>query len=218
MGAPRKRAYASPLRQENAEATRARIVAAATELMTARGYAATTMAEVARDAGVAVQTVYASCPGGKPALAKMVYDVNLAGDAQEVPQSGRPEVQRILDEPDPARKLALYADMATAIHRRTLTVQRILRAAAATAPADTGLHEMLAGIDRERLAGARGPAEHLHGIGALRSGLTVSRAAAQIYALTATEVFERLTETCGWSDRDYSRWLAETLDAALLPR
>ncbi|MEV4577770.1 hypothetical protein AB0K16_31450 [Nonomuraea jabiensis] len=37
------------------------------------------MAEVAREAGVAVQTLYTSAPGGKPALAKLVHDITLAG-------------------------------------------------------------------------------------------------------------------------------------------
>jgi hypothetical protein len=71
-----RRRYSSPLRRENAEATRLRIVEAARELMLERGYAATTMADVAARAGVAVQTLYTSCPGGKAGLAKIVYDVD----------------------------------------------------------------------------------------------------------------------------------------------
>ncbi|MFI7231924.1 hypothetical protein ACIBO5_52795 [Nonomuraea angiospora] len=44
-----------------------------------------------------------AAPGGKPALAKLVYDITLAGDARPLPQSDRPEVQAIIDEPDPAQ-------------------------------------------------------------------------------------------------------------------
>ncbi|MDX3111030.1 TetR/AcrR family transcriptional regulator [Nonomuraea angiospora] len=212
----KRRPYSSTLRQEQAQATRQKIATAARKLMISKGYADTTMAEVAREAGVAVQTLYTSSPGGKPALAKLVYDITLAGDAQPLPQSDRPEVQAIIDEPDPARKLALYAAMATAILRRIKPVHRVLRAAAAASPTDAGLQDLLADIERERLAGSRGPAEHLHALGALRPDLPPARAAEQIYVLTSTENYEKLTEVCGWSEAEYEEWLASILAAALL--
>ncbi|MEU4572699.1 TetR/AcrR family transcriptional regulator [Nonomuraea sp. ATR24] len=212
----KRRRYSSALRQEHAQATRQKIATAAGELMVAKGYADTTMAEVAREAGVAVQTLYSSCPGGKPSLAKLVYDITLAGDARSLAQSDRPAIEAILDEPDPVRKLALYAAMATAILRRIKPVHRVLRAAAAASPADAGLQDVLVGIERERLTGSRGPAEHLHALGALRRGLPPGRAAEQIYVLTSTENFEKLTEVCGWSESEYEEWLAAMLAAALL--
>ena len=210
-----RRRYSSPVRRENAEATRLRIVEAARELMLERGYAATTMVDVAARAGVAVQTLYTSCPGGKAGLAKIVYDVTLAGDARPIPQSARREVQLIISEPDPVRKLALFAAMATAICQRVVPVHRVLRAAAAAA-ADGGVQALLDTTERQRLAGSQGPAEDLASVGALRSGLTVERAAGQIYALTSIEVFERLTETCGWTSKEYQDWLALLLVSALL--
>jgi AcrR family transcriptional regulator len=215
MSEPKKRGYASRLRRENAEATRRRIIAAASELMVGQGYANTTMAAVAERAGVAVQTLYSSCPGGKPGLAKMVYDTALAGDAQAVPQSSRPGVQAILDEPDVVRKLARYSAMATSIQERVRSVHRVLHAAAASAQ-DHGLEAVVSDIERERLVGSRGPAMHLQSLGALRPGLTAERAAEQIYALTSFEVFERLTDICGWSAGDYEDWLTRLLVSALL--
>ncbi|WP_326640346.1 TetR/AcrR family transcriptional regulator [Nonomuraea fuscirosea] len=214
----KRRRYSSALRQEHAQATRQKIATAAHELMIGKGYAATTMADVAREAGVAVQTLYTSCPGGKPALAKLVYDVTLAGDARPLPQSDRPEVRAIIDEPDPVRKLARYAAMATAILRRVTSVHRVLRDAAAASPGDHGLRDVLDGIERERLTGSHGPAAHLHELGALRPGLSPARAAEQIYVLTATENFEKLTEVCRWSEAEYEEWLATMLASALLAR
>jgi AcrR family transcriptional regulator len=218
MSQTRKRAYSSRLRQENAEATRARIVAAARELMVGHGYADTTMSEVARLAGVAVQTLYTACPGGKPGLAKMVYDATLAGDTQAIPQRSRADVQAIIDEPDPRAKLALYAATATRIHQRISPVYDVLRAAAAASPTDTGLHGVLAAIEQERLRGSRGPASDLHAAGALRTNLSAAEAATQIYALTSIEVYDRLTTICGWSPARYQRWLAGLLAAALLDK
>ncbi|GII33939.1 TetR/AcrR family transcriptional regulator [Planotetraspora mira] len=208
-----KRRYVSEIRRENAEATRLRIAEAARALMLEHGYAATKMADVARAAGVVVQTLYTSCPGGKPGLAKLVWDVTLAGDAQAVPQSARPQVQAIIAEPDPVRKLLAFAEMALAIYQRVGPVHRVLRAAAAT---DVGLARLLSDTEEQRLTGSHGPAEHLAAVGALRTGLSVERAADQIYALTSIELFERLTEFCGWTVRDCQDWLARTLSETLL--
>src|SRR5262249_43124779 len=158
-------------------ATRLRIAEAARTLMLERGYAATTMAAVAEAAGVVVQTLYTSCPGGKPGLAKLVWDVTLAGDAQAVPQADRPEVRAIIAEPAPARKLGAYAAMALTIYGRVGPVHQVLRAAAA---ADAGLADLLAETENQRLRGSHGPAEHLAAVGALRPGLDAGRAAAHI--------------------------------------
>jgi AcrR family transcriptional regulator len=215
MSAPGRRPYVSELRRENAEATRLRIATAARNLMLERGYAATTMAEVAHAAGVAVQTLYSSCPGGKPALAKLVYDVTLAGDAQPIPLHARPQVQAIIAETDPVRKLELYAEFVLSVFDRISPVHRVLRAAASS-PADAGITDFMADAERQRRAGSQGPAADLAGIGALRPGLTVERAADHIYALTSPDTFERLINICGWSVHECRAWLARTLVDTLL--
>jgi hypothetical protein len=95
-------------------------------------------------------------------------------------------------------------------------VHRVLRAAAAATPADSGLHELLAETERQRRTGAGGLTAHLAATGLLRAGLTTDRAADQVYALTSFEIFERLTDVCHWTDDDYRDWLTRTLIATLL--
>ncbi|MFC0557247.1 TetR/AcrR family transcriptional regulator [Planotetraspora thailandica] len=214
MSEQTRRRYQSNLRREHAEATRQRIADAARALMLERGYSATTMADVAQAAGVAVQTLYSACPGGKPGLAKLVYDVTLAGDGRLIPQSARSQVQAIIAEPNPVRKLALFAEMAVGIYERIGPVHRVLRSAAAAG----GLTDLMAGTEQQRRTGSREPAEHLAATGFLRAGLSVDRAADQIYALTSIELFERLTDVCGWSFSECRDWLARTLADALLER
>lgn len=213
MSEQARRRYHSDLRRDNAEATRQRIADAARALMLERGYAATTMVDVAQAAGVAVQTLYSSCPGGKAGLAKLVFDVTLAGDGQLIPQRARPQVQAITAEPDPVRKLLLFAEMAVGIYERVGPVHRVLRSAAA---AGGGLTDLMASTEQQRLTGSRGPAEHLAETGFLRTGLSVDQAAHQIYVLTSIELFERLTDMCGWSLAECRDWLARTLADALL--
>ena len=54
---PTSRSYVSDLRQQQAAATRERVVAAAAELFAERGYSGTTMPAIARRAGVSTETV-----------------------------------------------------------------------------------------------------------------------------------------------------------------
>ena len=52
------RRYESPRRRQQAAATRTQILESARRLFEEQGYAATTMAAIAADAGVALKTVY----------------------------------------------------------------------------------------------------------------------------------------------------------------
>ncbi|GAB3908117.1 hypothetical protein GCM10029964_107370 [Kibdelosporangium lantanae] len=64
-------AYTSPRRQESAAQTRQAILSAATTLFLERGYAATTIADIATAARVAPATVYTSV-GGKPKVLEAI--------------------------------------------------------------------------------------------------------------------------------------------------
>ncbi len=63
---------------------------AATELFGQKGWVGTGMRDVARAAGVAVETVYANF-GSKPELLLAAIDVAVVGDAQPIPLGERPE-------------------------------------------------------------------------------------------------------------------------------
>ena len=64
---PVRRAYHSPLRVGQAEQTRRRVLESARRLFIDHGYAGTTVAAVAADAGVSPETIYLSL-GGKRGL------------------------------------------------------------------------------------------------------------------------------------------------------
>lgn len=211
-----KRDYVSHRRRELAAATRGRVITAAQGLLLERGYAATTMADIAAAAGVAVQTVYSATGGGKAALAKRVWDVTITGDLDPVPLSGRPQLQALLAEPDPARKLAMYAEISRRVYHRLGTLARVLRAGAAAGDAE--LQRLIDATDRERLAGTANLATHLDLSGALRPGLTAERAGHRLWALNALEVADGLTLRCGWTLEEYQAWLTESMTCALLRR
>ena len=104
----KRRAYDSSSRQESARATRQVILAAARRLFLKQGYAATTMPEIARAAGVALDTVYAAV-GKKPALFRLLVETAISGEGDAVVAEQRDYVQAIRAEPDAARKLRIYA-------------------------------------------------------------------------------------------------------------
>jgi AcrR family transcriptional regulator len=209
-----KRPYDSPQRREQATATRMRIVQAARTLLLQRGYASTTMADVAAAAGVAVQTVYSAIGGGKAALASQVWDITLAGDAEQVPMSARPPFQAILDDPDPHGKLQRYAHVSREIYDRLGPVARVLRAGAAAGDAD--LQQLVETTEQQRLTGTALLARHLDELGALRPGLSVEAAGHRLWALNAPELADGLTLRCGWSLDELEDWMADSMAHAVL--
>src|SRR5258705_11671126 len=96
----KRRPYESPRRREAAERTRKAIVGAARTLFLERGYALTTLEQVAEGAGVATPTVYATF-GNKRELLFAVARTARRGDPGPTPLLERPEITRTLDEPDP---------------------------------------------------------------------------------------------------------------------
>jgi AcrR family transcriptional regulator len=212
---PRRR-YDNRRREEQALQGRRRILDAAYELFLEQGYPGTTMAGVARAAGVSVETVYKSF-GSKAALAKKVWDVTLVGDDQPVPLAQRAEFTAMTAEPDPRRMLAGYAAIGRTLAERLGPLQRVIHEGAQAG--DRELRELVATIDRERLAGASGFVAKLAERGALRRGLAPEEARDVLWTLISFEVLRLLVDGRGWSLERWERWLADTLaDVLLDPR
>src|SRR3954465_3405788 len=94
MAQSTKRPYDARRRRERAEqereATRQRVVVAARDLFLERGYVATTMNDIAKGAGVALQSVY-SAGRSKADLLHLVIDLRVAGAPDDVKLLERPE-------------------------------------------------------------------------------------------------------------------------------
>ncbi len=80
-----KRRYDSPRRAEQARQTRAAVVAAAQRLLSRDGFAATTVAVVAAEAGVSAETVYKAF-GGTPGLVRAPGGTLPGAGAGELPR------------------------------------------------------------------------------------------------------------------------------------
>lgn len=209
------RAYRSPLREEQAAATHRRIASTAAELFVRQGYAATSIAAVARTAGVSAQTVY-NAFGTKPELLKSAYDQVLVGDDEPVPLSERPEVRALYALDDPRAFLRGYA----ALGRRLLdrVGPLLLQISAGAASGDPDLVAMRRTTDAERLTGTLMVARRVDELGGLTDGLTTERARDRIWTLNSVEVWHLLTGSLGWSGDEYTAWIGEAMcDAVLRP-
>jgi len=109
-----KRKYRSTRRREQAEETRSRIVSAANELFVTQGYGRTTIAEVARAGGVAVETVYAAYRN-KATLLRHVWYSAMRGDEEDVRLLERPEIRAVLAEPDLSIRMRAHATVMTEV-------------------------------------------------------------------------------------------------------
>ena len=213
MSVSSQRRYQSPLRQEQARDTQRRILTAAEELFLDSGYTRTSIAAIAQRAGVSAQTVY-NAFGTKAGLAKRIYDIRLAGDDEPVPMAERPVFQQLARETDPRRALLTYARIGREIAERVGAVQALLIAGAAAG--DSDLIDLVVTTERERAIGTGHMARKLTELRALKPGLDAERAGDLLWALTAPEIFRRLTVDRGWSLDAYERWLGETMCASLL--
>jgi AcrR family transcriptional regulator len=208
------RTYDSSQRRAASEQTRRRILAVADDHLRRHGYAATTVAAIASAADVHVDTVYALV-GRKAEIVRELIELALSGTDQAVPAEERPYVAAIRHEPDPRRKLALYAEAAREMLARLAPLFAALRDAAAS---DDTAAEIWRGFSDRRARNMRAFVGDVASVGGLRPGLDEDTAADTVWATNSPEVYLMLTEERGWTSERYEAWLADTWAAMLLPQ
>ena len=207
-----RRGYHSPRRQQQAAATRRSILDAAQRLFEEHGYAATTMEQVAAEAGVALKTVYVAF-ATKSGLLRALWDLRLKGDQDEAAVADRPWFREVVEEPDPERQLRANARNARMVKERIGGVLKVLRSAAPVDP-DAGALWRL--IQTDFHDNQRVIVESLWAKGALRPGLEVARATDILWALNHPDVWLLLVGERGWAPEQWERWFADTTSDQLL--
>ena len=202
-----RRAYDSPLRREQADATQRAILDAARALFLERGYVATTIAAIADRASVSAATIYQAFGNKRSVLARLV-NVSIAGDSAPVPVADRPWVRTLADEPDLRLRIRVLARNGTAILERRAPIDAVVAAAAATDPEIATLWRQMRD---ERHAGQARLLKLVAGTARLRAG-----AADVVYAIGSPETYRSLVEDRGWSPARFERWYAEAIERLLL--
>jgi AcrR family transcriptional regulator len=193
-------------RERQAADTRREILEAAQRLFAARGYAATSVADVAAEAGVAIQTIYSSV-GSKRALVG-----SLADHLDE--RSGVSDTRAAMQAAaDPREVIRLGVRLTRAFHEHAGDLLRALVSAAAIEP------EMAAILEegrRRHRAGTLATVKLIASRWGLRDGLTAARGGAIFATLTSIPTWQGLLDEHGWSFDEIEDWMVATLAGALL--
>ena len=211
MVAAKKRKDDMVNRSRQAAETRRRIVEAAAGLFLGRGYAATSMNAIAAEAGVAVQTVYASMRTKRDILEAVIQLASRGQD--EVPIAAAASWQQMDNEADPREKLARFARIHREICEREAALFVVLETAAVV---DPEIEPLVRDKERFRYQDQTWVARSLARRGQLRTGLSVRKAGDSIWALASERLYLALVKERGWSAEDYEAWLTAQLAAALL--
>jgi AcrR family transcriptional regulator len=210
-----RRPYDARRRRERAEeerrATRRRVAAAARDLFFTKGYVATTMAEIAAEAGVALQSVY-SAGTSKADLLHLVADIAVAGDDQEVMLLDRPTFSEVAGESSPERQVEMIASLIVDTMERLAPVWVAYREAAAVDP--TAAANLVAAHHRryETFAGLI----RMIPEDCLRH--SPEEATDTAWAIGSIDVFLLLRSIRGWDAPRYAEWLSRTLrDELVVP-
>ena len=199
-----RRTYRSPRRQQQAAETRAVVLAAATTLFSTRGWSATGMRDVAREAGVSIETVYSNF-GSKTELLMAAIDTRVVGDDAPVPLAQRPEFAE-LSVGSFAERVASAARLITGVNRRISGLRRALGEAAASEPE---LAAKLVEAENRRRVDTR------HGFELVTGRDVDDDELDGVWAITGVDVFHLLTGIAGWSVPRYEKWVADMLSTLL---
>jgi len=198
----------STARHEKARQTRRRICDAARELFLSRGYAATTITDIGKAAGVAHQTVYFVF-GSKAGVLAAIMDVEIVGDAEPVPLLERPQVRRLTTVADAHKRLERIIAVALDVTERLAPLYEIVRGGAA----DDEVGQLLDRHEEQRWQSLRAMVGLVEGD---LVDLDGDAAADQLFALASHEVYWLLVRRRGWSSKRWREFVTSEADRQLL--
>lgn len=206
----RKRRYEASRRKQAATQNRDRMVQAAERRFLAEGYGAATIAAIAGEAGVSVDSIYKAF-GGKPGLVRAVYARALRGEGAESAERRSDSIQAGVR--DGAKIIEAWGQFVTEIAPRAAPIFLLVRAAATAEPE---LNALLREIDAARLDRMAENAGRLHAAGHLRPGISVAHAAEVLWTYSSPELYDLLVMRRKMPLARYGHFVAEAMAAALL--
>jgi AcrR family transcriptional regulator len=197
---------ASSRRAVQAAETRRVILDTALRLFTAQGYGATSVGQIAEEAGIAVPTAYTSV-GTKPALLRQLLD-------RMDEEAGIPELAAELMASDDAdHVLNLSIRIIRQLAERCGDILAALRSAAGVEPE---MAEILAAGMARHHAGAEATVARLIHLGQLRPDVPPEPATAILATLSSPATYASLTGEYAWSFDQCEAWLQDLLRHQLL--
>jgi AcrR family transcriptional regulator len=195
-------------RKEKAAATRQRIVDAATAEFTASGYHGTPMADIARRAGVAVQTVYFVFHT-KPELFTAALDAAVLGPEAKAPMQQQWARDAVAGSPTPRAAVEAFIRGSAPIMHRTSALNAV---ASAAAPTDPELAEVYLSREQLRVDAYRDFVDALD----LPADTNPARAADILITMLSPQVYLALRQERGWPHEDIVDWMTSTIPGLML--
>jgi AcrR family transcriptional regulator len=186
---------------------------AAYALFCEQGYAATTMAQIAEAAGVAVQTVYFTFHT-KPALLSRAYEVAVGGDPPVIPQQQAWHAE-MTAAPGIVDALRAFVTGSGEIMRR---VTPLYFAARVAAGADADAARVMAFNEHGRAAGYREDLGLLRTKAELRAGLSLERATDLLLLFVGPDVYRALVDGRGWTHDEWIEWAVSAVAEQIFGR
>ncbi|MFC4336454.1 TetR/AcrR family transcriptional regulator [Salininema proteolyticum] len=199
-----RRAYDSLRRTAKAQETRADIASAARRLFVEKGWAATTVRDVAREAGVSAPTVYAAYRNKSGLASALIEAAVMAGDLRQE------FAELTAAQGDPEGQLAAMAAFDRRLFEREGDLIAMVREAGRTEPDLADLYEQ----GRRRADELR--AEVFADWPADRRRTDIHMALDVYAALCNIDVFNTLTGERGWTAERVEQWWSEALVRELL--
>jgi AcrR family transcriptional regulator len=198
-------------RRERARATQWRMIKAAYRRFCDQGYAGTTMAQIANDVGVAVQTVYFAFHT-KSALLSRAVDFAVLGEDEPLPPESQPWYRAMVAETDLTGAIRHFVDGVGLLTRRVIPIERAARVAA---DADPDTKRVLDVHEEWRAAGYRDALEILSRKGDLAPEITLERATDVLLLLVGTDAYAYLVTERGWSHEQWVDWTVKAVAGQL---
>jgi AcrR family transcriptional regulator len=207
MTAVKRHARSELTRRDRARATRLRITKAAYTLFCERGYAGTTMADVAVEAGVAVQTVYFTFHT-KSELLSRAYDFAVLGEGDPVPPDKTAWYAMMTNEPDVTGALRHAVEGIGEIMTRASPLDIVVRGSAGSDPETAAVRAF---HESWRAQGYKAILEILATKSALRVGVSPDRATQLLLLYLGMDAYRVLVLDLGWTHHDWIDWTVATL-------
>jgi AcrR family transcriptional regulator len=205
-----RRPYDSRARREQAARNRDAALDAAERLFLERGYAGISIASIAQEAGLSVQTIY-KVFGNKSGLVKAIYFRGLLGQGQG-PAYERSDAMRE-QEADPRTIMRKWGVLTAEVASVVSPIRLLMRSAALADPEMEGL---LRETDEDRLERMRHHARFLKDRGHLREGVTLEQATDVLWTCSSVEMYDLLVVQRGWPLPRFARFVSDFMIAALL--
>lgn len=188
------------------------MISAARQHFIAMGWQGTTIAGVARAAGVSNETIYAVF-GSKQALLSAVLEQAVRRKDPSVPLLEQEGPRAIAAAVDQHAQIALFAGDIAGVLGNVAELMAVVRTAATT---DADLARLYRDLHEGRRRNLAFVARALAEKGPLRHGMDTEAATAQLWRLASPELFLLMTEIEGISAAGYAQWLTDALVGALL--